>query len=196
MSFIPLEGVRGVRMDGHTDTCVPAEATLRPVHDNLIVQPLDVTYSRLIHVMRQTQPLRGLVLAAGPGHYPIKYRYRHDDKTGKRQKIAAIHSGKRRPIVVTPGDIVELGGSERGGYSWESFYWGDRLVVKCTERDVAGVTGHICLTCGLSACNHGVGEPRDWLPNSLAARAASECAGLSGRQLSRQPTRSAVGTRA
>lgn len=201
MSFTQLEGMRGVRMDGHTDNYIPAELILRPTSDRIIVQPLDVTFSRTIQVIYHTQPVRGIVLACGPGAYPIRYRYGR--KGGKRAKIASIHTGKRRPTEVQPGDIVELGGTHdtadggrRRGYSWESFYWGDRFVIWATERDVAGVTGHICLACGLADCNHGTSEPRDWLPGALAARAASQCAGLSGRELQNQLDRPTVGARA
>jgi hypothetical protein len=155
MSFTQLEGMRGVRMDGHTDNYIPAHCTLRPTADRIIVHPLDVTFSRTIQVIYRTQPVRGIILACGPGTYPIRYRY--GDKDGKRVKVASIHTGKRRPIEVKPGDIVELGGTHdtadggrRRGYSWESFYWGDRFVIWATERDVCGITGHESLPADLA----------------------------------------------
>lgn len=147
MSFTQLEGMRGVRRDGHTDNYIPASVAVRPLSDRIIVHPFDVTFSRTIQVIYRTQPVRGIVLATGPGTYPI--RYCHGYKGGKRVKVASIHTGKRRPIEVQPGDIVELGGTHdtagggrRRGYSWESFYWGDRFVIWATERDVCGITGH------------------------------------------------------
>lgn len=155
MSFTQLEGARGVRMDGNTDNYIPASVAIKPLHDRILVQPLDVTYSRTIQVIYRTQPLRGIILACGPGHYPIKYRY--GTKDGKRVKVAAIHTGQRRPIEVKPGDLVELGGTHdtpdgkgRRGYSWESFYWGDRFVIWATERDVCGITGHESLPANLA----------------------------------------------
>lgn len=189
MSFTQLEGMRGVRMDGQTNHYIPASVAVKPLHDRILIHPLDVTLSRTIQVIYRTQPVRGLILAAGPGHYPIRYIYRHDDKTGKRQKIASIHTGKRQPIQVQPGDIVELGGTHdsadggrRRGYSWESFYWGDRFVIWATERDVCGITGHESLPANLA--------------EYLDQRAASERAGVSGRKLSREPARRIVGARA
>lgn len=150
MSFTQIEGMRGVRRDGHTDNYIPASVAIRPLSDRIIVHPLDVTFSRTIQVIYKTQPVRGIILATGPGHYPIKYRW--GIRNGKRVKIAAIHTGRRQPIVVKPGDIVELGGTHdtpdggtRRGYSWESFYWGDRFVIWATERDVAGITGHVSI---------------------------------------------------
>lgn len=155
MSFTQLEGMRGIRMDGHTDNYIPASVAIKPLHDRLIIHPLDVTFSRTIQVIYRTQPVRGIILACGPGTYPIRYRY--GTKGGKRVKAASIHTGKRRPTEVQPGDIVELGGTHdtadggrRRGYSWESFYWGDRFVIWATERDVCGVTGHEALPADLA----------------------------------------------
>lgn len=187
MSFTQLEGARGVRMDGNTDNYIPASVAIKPLSDRILVQSLDVTFSRTIQVIYRTQPVRGIVLACGPGAYPIRYQYGH--KGGKRVKVASIHTGKRRPIEVKPGDIVELGGThsmadgtERRGYSWESFYWGDRFVIWATERDVCTITGHQCVY-GVpgAACTCDVSGD---LALPLDQGRASERHRLSGRQLS------------
>jgi hypothetical protein len=187
MNFTQLEGMRGVRMSGHTDNYVPASVAIKPLHDRILVHPLDVTLSRTIQVIYHTQPVRGIVLACGPGTYPIRYRY--GDKDGKRVKVASIHTGKRRPIEVRPGDIVELGGTHntadggrRRGYSWESLFWGDCFVIWATERDICGITGHQPLPADLS--------------EYLDQRPASERPGVSGRELSGQHAGPAMGARA
>lgn len=188
MSFTQLEGMRGVRMSGHTDNYVPASVAIKPLHDRILVHPLDVTLSRTIQVIYRTQPLRGIILACGPGHYPIRYCYKHHDRTGKRVKVASIHTGKRRPIEVQPGDIVELGGTHdtpdghaRRGYSWESLFWGDCFVIWATERDVCGITGHQPLPANLA--------------EYLDQGTAPERAGVSRRVLQSQPARRAVDAR-
>jgi hypothetical protein len=80
------------------------------------------------------KPLRGLVKAVGPGCYPK--RYDHAEK-GKRTKM--WDSKRLRKTEVKVGDVVELGGSEIGGYSFDSFYWGETLHLMCREEDVAGI---------------------------------------------------------
>lgn len=129
-----LRGERGVRFGGETMTRVEAHEVIRPLRDQLVVEPLDVVYSRYIQVAQLTKPLRGRVLAVGPGHYPK--RYDHPDK----HKRTKYWDGTRfQPTEVKVGDIVELGGAEISGYAFEQFWWGDKRCLWCSERDVAGV---------------------------------------------------------
>lgn len=130
----PMRQSRGARFGGETLNFIPADQVIKPLRDNLLIEPLDVVYSRYIHVSRETKPLRGKVLAAGPGHYPKKYDHREKHK---RTKMWDSHYFQ--PTEVKPGDVVELGGSELEGYAFEQFWWGDKLVLWATERDVAGV---------------------------------------------------------
>lgn len=132
----------GVRFGGETLQYVPADQNLRPLRDQLIVEPLEVVYSRWVYVHANTKPLRGIVLAAGPGHYPSYYLDKHgerlpDHKRGERKERA--HGKHFVPTEVKAGDVIELGGAENGGYSFEQFWWGDVLCLHCTERDVAVV---------------------------------------------------------
>lgn len=123
-----------MRFGGETFTGVPASCTIRPLRDQIILEPIEVTYSDTILVINETKPLKGRILAIGPGHYPKKYD--HQDK-GKRTKM--WDSTRFRPTECKVGDIVELGGAELNGYAFETFRWGDKLCVHCREADVAAV---------------------------------------------------------
>jgi hypothetical protein len=123
----------GTRIGHETNDSVPAESTIRPLRDHLVVEVLDWEPSKTIQVVYGGRPLRGRVLAAGPGRYPIRY----DGPKGKRTK--SWDSKAFRPCEVRPGDIVELGGLELAGYLHMSFRWGNKRVVMVREEDVAMV---------------------------------------------------------
>jgi co-chaperonin GroES (HSP10) len=109
---------------------VPASCTLRPLGDKMIVEPLDVIHSHILIVKTGDKPMRGIVKAVGPGTYPKKY----DDEKGKRTKM--WNSSRFQPTEVKVGDVVHLGGLNIGGYSFESFVWGDKIHIHCREPDV------------------------------------------------------------
>jgi hypothetical protein len=112
-------------------------ANMRMLRDQILVEPLDVEYSAIIHVIRETKPLRGIVKKVGPGHYPL--RYDHPD----RDKRTKSWQGKTyQPTQVKPGDTVELGGSEIGGYAFQTCYVADKLHIICREADVCGIVEH------------------------------------------------------
>lgn len=115
----------------------PAE-TIRPLHDFLVVEPLDVEHSLILDVIEHTKPLRGLVKAVGPGHYPLCYD--HPEKS-KRTKM--WRSKVFQPTNVKVGDIVELGAvkieGRMAGYSFQQILWGSRMHILCREADVSGI---------------------------------------------------------
>lgn len=134
----------GVR-DGHESMyAIPAEASIRPIRDQIVVEPLSHNPSKIIEVVdSQTKPLKGRVLAVGPGCYPWLYQ---EHKGGpwsksvpKGKRIAQKQSRAFRPCDLKVGDIVHLGGLEIGGYLHPRVRWGDKEVVICREEDVAGV---------------------------------------------------------
>ena len=129
-----MRGSRGQRFGGETCTVIGDHETLRPLRDTLIVEPLDVIYSRYLIVRNTHKPLRGRVLAVGPGHYPKRY-----DHAEKHKRTKTWDSKRFLPTEVKVGDIVELGGSEIEGYAFEAHLWGEKRILVCTERDVAGV---------------------------------------------------------
>jgi|SRR5579872_1025860 len=115
-------------------TTIPEDHTIRMLRDYMIVEPLDTVFSAIIEVIYEYKPMKGLVKAIGPGHYPKEYD--HQDKS-KRTEM--WDSEDFQPTEVKVGDIVELGGLQFGGYSFQTFYWGNKLHIICREADVAGV---------------------------------------------------------
>lgn len=115
-------------------TRVPAAKQIRCRHDHIVVEPLAVEHSSILEVVEDIRPVRGVVKAVGPGHYPK--RYNHPDKH-VRSKM--WRSPTFQPTEVKVGDVVELGGADLGGYNFQTFLWGERLHLICTERDVSGV---------------------------------------------------------
>jgi co-chaperonin GroES (HSP10) len=121
----------GVRLDRQTTDLIPKEAKIRPLRDHIIVKPLEWNPSKTIKVYGSTRkPLRGVVVAAGPGHYPKKY---NQDRSKTWDSKAFRHT------EVKPGDIVELGGLEVDGYSFPQILIGNELHLIAREEDVCGV---------------------------------------------------------
>ena len=134
-------GKDSAELSNASSTFVPAECNIRLLRDQIIVEPMLVEHSKLFDVIEHTKPLRGIVKAAGPGHYPK--RYDHPDKH-KRTRMWV--SKAFQPIDVKVGDLVELGGygvDDRGGlhlgFNFQTFYWGNKLHVICREADVAAI---------------------------------------------------------
>lgn len=123
--------IDGIRIGNETLAGIPADAKIRPLRDQIIIEPLDWEPSKIIAVAYRGKPLRGRVLAVGPGRYPLKY----NGPKGKRTK--SWDSKHFQPTEVKVGDIVELGGLEIGGYLHHTFRWGERECVMVREPDVA-----------------------------------------------------------
>lgn len=130
----PSRNSRGVRFGAETLTFVAADSKLRPLRDQIILEPLQWEPSETVHVEHHVKPLRGIVKAIGPGVYPKRY-----DHPEKHKRTKMWDSTRLRPCDVKVGETVELGGLEIQGYAFETFYWGDVLHVICREADVAGV---------------------------------------------------------
>jgi hypothetical protein len=106
---------------------------VRPLRDQIILEPIPWPFSDIIDVVYGGRPLRGKVKAVGPGVYEKRY----DGPKGKRTK-----SWDRlafRPTEVKVGDIVQLGGLSIDGYLFPQFRWGDINVVVCREADITGI---------------------------------------------------------
>lgn len=118
-------------------TVVHSVAAFRPLGDRILLKPLDWQPSKLIHVERRGRPLRGVVMAIGPGINPIKYR-----KGPKGPKQFMDYSRHFRPTEIKVGDVVELGGLNQfdgQGYQFPEVVVGNETMLVITERDVAGV---------------------------------------------------------
>ncbi len=128
----------GARSGGDTLTFIPSDVRIRPLRDQIVVEAEDLIHSRTIHVDTRERPVKGTVLAVGPGCYPKVY-----DHTEKHKRTKFHYSETFRPCDVKVGDKVELGGLGQGGYAFEQIYWGDKLCVLCREEDVCAVVeGH------------------------------------------------------
>ncbi len=121
----------GLRIGNETNTFIAASANVRPLRDQIVIEPLQWKPSTIIAVEWHGKPLRGVVRAVGPGCYPKKY----DGPKGKRTK--SWDSKHFRPCDVKVGDVVELGGLEIRGYLFTTFMWGTTECVICREADVA-----------------------------------------------------------
>lgn len=126
-------GASSALLSHDSSTQVPADFKIRPLRDQIIVEPLNVVLSRTIIVKEDTKPLRGIIKAVGPGHFPMHY----DGEKGKRTKV--WRSEVFQPTTVKVGDVVELGGVEFKGYAFPSFVWGGIKHIICREQDVSGV---------------------------------------------------------
>lgn len=108
--------------------------SLRMLGDRLLVKPLDWDASQVVIAIRRGRPVRGKVLAVGPGIHPVSKRTNLPN--GKRR----IDFSKRfRPTEVKAGDIVELGGLnvfDGQGYAFPEVVVNGQHCIICTERDV------------------------------------------------------------
>ena len=110
---------------------------VRLLGDRILVRPLKWQPSKILEVVRFGRPLRGEVMAVGPGHHPLKYR-----RGPKGPKQFMDYSRHFRPTEVKVGDIVELGGLnvfDGVGYKFSEVLVGVETMIVCSERDVAGV---------------------------------------------------------
>lgn len=135
MSNIVSSGAQSAELSQQLFTRVPKDSIILCLRDQIIVEPLPHTPSDLIEVVEEMKPLRGIVKAVGPGHYPK--RYDHPDKHRRTKMWDSKHF---QPTEVKVGDVVELG-SPQGlrGYSFQQIMWGDTMHLVCREADVSGV---------------------------------------------------------
>ncbi len=120
----------GVRLE-HRPEMIGADERLRPLRDQLIVKPLEWEPSQVIVVAgSKRKPLRGVVVAVGPGCYPKLYN---------KDKSKSWESKAFRACEVKVGDVVELGGLEIDGYLFPQVLIGNERHVICREADVCGV---------------------------------------------------------
>jgi co-chaperonin GroES (HSP10) len=117
---------------------LPAGTKMRMMGDRILVKPLPVEHSAVIEVVESVRPMRGIVVAVGPGMNP----YKHKPHAYDRNKKTVVVSNHFVPTQVKVGDLVELGGAnvfDGKGYQFPQVLIGTELHVICTERDVAGI---------------------------------------------------------
>lgn len=123
----------GQRIGNETLTFVKADERIRPLRDQIIIEPLEMDHGTSLAVVYHGKPLRGIVRAVGPGHYPRRY----NGPKGRRSK--SWDAKCFQPCDVKVGDTVDLGGGEIGGYLFMQIKWGDKDMVVCREADVCVV---------------------------------------------------------
>jgi co-chaperonin GroES (HSP10) len=127
-----------VRVERRTPDCIAPGERLRPLRDQIVVKVLPLKLSETIEAEWKGKPVRGTVIACGPGRFPNIY------KTGKRDGRdyrTVRESTQFRKTEVKVGDIVELGGQEIGGYLFTRIDINGEECVLCSEQDVAIVHG-------------------------------------------------------
>ena len=129
----------GVRLADRAVNFVSPGRTLRPLRDQLIIRPLPLSLGDRIEAAWGGEPVRGEVIAAGPGCYPNIHR--RGMKDGKPYRTVR-ESRVFRATEVKVGDVVELGGMEIGGYLWPKVWCGGDWCVICREQDVAVLHDH------------------------------------------------------
>lgn len=129
---------RGGELSYSSTTYIPPDQAIRCLHDFIVVEPLDVEHSKILTVIEHTKPLRGIVRAAGPGHYPLCY-----DHPDKQKRTKMWRSTTFQPTQVKVGDVVELGAVKVDGrvigYSFQQIMWGSKMHIMCREADVSGI---------------------------------------------------------
>ena len=117
---------------------LPAGTKMRMMGDRILIKPLPVEHSATIEVVENVRPMRGIVVAVGPGMNP----YLHRPHAYDRNKKTVVRANHFVPTQVKVGDLVELGGLnifDGKGYQFPQVIIGTELHVIATERDVAGI---------------------------------------------------------
>lgn len=131
-------GGMGGELSYDSVTYVEPDAQIMPKHDFIVVEPLGVDHSTILTVIEHVKPLRGLVKAVGPGHYPLCY-----DHPDKHKRTKMWRSKTFQPTQIKVGDVVELGAvkidGRMAGYSFQQILWGSKTHLICREADVSGV---------------------------------------------------------
>jgi len=128
-----MSAVRSTRLGNECFDSVPASSHIRPLRDQILLEPIAWPFSDIIQVVYTGRPLRGIVRAVGPGHY----RKLYDGRKGQRTK--SWDSRYFTPCEVKVGDVVQLGGLDIQGYLFQTVRWGDKEMVICRENDITGI---------------------------------------------------------
>lgn len=128
--FEPSRTERGVRMTDENLTFIPADWKIKPLRDQMVVEPTDVVLSRILIIPPGGDPVRGVVKAIGPGFYPKQYDHRD-----KHKRTKVWEGTQFVPTEVRVGQTVLLDPHLK----YEQFYYGDRIHIHCRQEDVCGI---------------------------------------------------------
>lgn len=135
-----MEACPGIRVGNELLTWIRADEQIRPLRDQIVIEPLPLSLNTSLEVIYRGKPVRGRVLAVGPGLHRRKYfdsQGQHTERRGDR-KTSKL-SRHFQPTEVKVGDIVDFGGLEFDGYLFPRVRWGDIDTVICREADVCVV---------------------------------------------------------
>jgi len=133
-----MEDCANVRIGNELLSFVKADEQIRPLRDQIVIEPLPLDLNTSLDVVYSGRPVRGRVLAVGSGHYPRKYFDSQGNFTERRgdRKTSKLSCHFQRTEVKV-GDIVDIGGLELNGLLFPKIRWGDLDVVICREADIA-----------------------------------------------------------
>lgn len=127
----------GYRQGNELLAWIKASEHIRPLRDQLVIEPLPLDLNSSLEVVYRGKPVRGIVRAVGPGRHPIKYFDSQGNSTTKRGDRKTSKLSKHfLPCDIKVGDVVDVGGLDIGGYLFPLIRWGTWDVFICTERDV------------------------------------------------------------
>jgi len=104
---------------------------IRPLRDNLVLEPMEWDASAIIIAIRYGRPVRGRVIAAGPGAYR---------KIWAKDRSKYWDTETFVPTEVKVGDVVELGGLnvfDGAGYAFPPVMVNGQKHIIVSEKDVA-----------------------------------------------------------
>lgn len=125
--------ISGTEIERKSSTYIAPEEKIIPTKDRIILKPLKWEPSKIIEAIRFGRPVRGEILAIGPGAYRKRY---NKDRTKMWETDVFI------PTQLKVGDIVDLGGLnifDGKGYSFQDVIWGNEQCLIIQEADVAFV---------------------------------------------------------
>lgn len=130
----------GSRQGNELLAWVRADEHIRPLRDQVVIEPLPLDLNTCLDVIYRGKPVRGRVLAVGPGLHRRKYfdsQGQYTERRGDRKTSKLSRHFQRTEVKV--GDIVDFGGLDLGGYLFTRVRWGDIDTVICREADVCVV---------------------------------------------------------
>lgn len=135
---------RGAELGYKTTICIGADEIIRPLRDEVIIEPVDGVISALILVIEEKKPISGIVRAVGPGIWLKQYAarkppvwYPTHSPPPKGQRTMIRDSKIFRPTVTQIGDRIEL--DLVRAQALQTFYWGDKIMLMAREEDIAGI---------------------------------------------------------
>jgi co-chaperonin GroES (HSP10) len=121
------------RTFGQAQMMIESAKNIRLLGDRILIKPLDWDASKIIVAIRDGRPVRGEVVACGPGRFETR---RNKDRTKLYQTKTWV------PMELRPGDIVELGGLnifDGKGYQFTEILVGTEKHIVCQQADVCCV---------------------------------------------------------